>query len=56
LLAVIWNTNRSDDDDGTIELHLLGSAENYLNWRTVVLRNLETLACEARSPNSDSIK
>jgi hypothetical protein len=43
LLAVVWNTNRSDDDDGSIELHLSGSAENYLNWRKVVLRNLADL-------------
>jgi hypothetical protein len=39
LLAVVWNTKQNGDDDGTIELHLSGSAENYLKWRTLVLNN-----------------
>ena len=39
LLAVLWNSNRNIDDDGRIELHLSGSAQNYLKWRTLVLKN-----------------
>jgi hypothetical protein len=39
LLAVVWNTNKTTDDDGTIQLHLSGSPENYLKWRTLVLNN-----------------
>ena len=39
LLAVVWNTNQNSDDDGIIKLHLSGSAQHYLKWRTLVLNN-----------------
>jgi hypothetical protein len=39
LLVVLWNTDRSADDDGTMKLYMSGSAENYLKWRTLVLNN-----------------
>ena len=39
LLAVVWNTDRSDDDDGTMKLYFSGSPQYYLKWRTLVLNN-----------------